>query len=59
MRFLNLSENSDTYLYGESYRSDILTFSPAANRSNVSNRGDFPFIISFMVDFGTLVICST
>lgn len=59
MRFLNLSENSDTYLYGESYRSDILTFSPAANCSNVSSRGDFPFIISFMVDFGTLVICST
>lgn len=51
--FLKSSENSDTYLYGESYRSDILTFRPFASCSIMSIRGLFrPATISSIVDFG-------
>ena len=50
------SEISDTYLYGESKRSVIRTFRPDASCSNVSSRGDFPFMISLIVDFGIPVM---
>lgn len=51
--FLKSSENSDAYLYGESYRSDILTFRPFARCSIMSIRGLFrPATMSSIVDFG-------
>ena len=52
MRFSQSSEISDTYLYGESYMSDILTFRPLASFSIVSIRGLFlPATMSPTVDF--------
>lgn len=58
--FLKSSENSDTYLYGESYRSDILTFRPFASCSIMSIRGLFrPATISSIVDLGTPVRSDT
>ena len=60
MRFLQSSEIADTYLYGESYRSDILTFRPFASFSITSIRGLFrPATISSIVDFGTPVRSDT
>ena len=48
------------YLYGESYKSEIRTFSPLANCSSVSKRGDvLPPIISLSVDRGTPVRIAT
>ena len=58
-RFKESSEFSDTYLYGESKRSVIRTFRPDASCSNVSSRGDFPFMISLIVDFGIPVMSDT
>lgn len=58
--FLKSSENSDTYLYGESYRSDILAFRPFASCSIMSIRGLFrPATISSIVDLGTPVRSDT
>ena len=58
--FLKSSENSDTYLYGESYRSDILTFRPFASCSIASIRGLFlPVMMSSTVDFGIPVRIDT
>lgn len=58
--FLKSSENSDTYLYGESYRSDILTFRPFASCSIMSIRGLFrPATMSSTVDFGIPVRIDT
>lgn len=58
--FLKSSENSDTYLYGESYRSDILTFRPFASCSITSIRGLFlPVMMSSTVDFGIPVRIDT
>lgn len=58
--FLKSSENSDTYLYGESYRSDILTFRPFASCSIMSIRGLFrPTTMSSTVDFGIPVRIDT
>ncbi len=60
MRISQSSETSDTYLYGESYRSDILTFRPFASFSITSIRGLFrPATISSTVDFGTPVRSDT
>lgn len=48
------------YLYGESYRSDIRTFSFRANCSRVSRRGDVrPLMISLSVDRGIPVKIET
>ena len=58
-RFMESSEISDTYLYGESKRSVIRTFRPVASCSNVSSRGDFLFMISLIVDFGIPVMSDT
>lgn len=56
MRFSQSSDISDTYLYGESYRSDI----PFASFSITSIRGLFrPATISSIVDFGTPVRSDT
>lgn len=58
--FLKSSENSDTYLYGESYRSDILTFRPFASCSITSIRGLFlSVMMSSTVDFGIPVRIDT
>lgn len=58
--FLKSSENSDTYLYGESYRSDILTLRPFASCSITSIRGLFrPATMSSTVDFGIPVRIDT
>lgn len=54
-----MSRNVDTYLKGESYRSEILMFNPAAICSIVSIRGIFPFIILLIVDFETPVKIDT
>lgn len=60
MRFSQSSDISDTYLYGESYRSDIRTFRPLASFSIVSIRGLFlPATISSTVDFGIPVRSDT
>lgn len=57
---MDLSENSDTYLTGESYRSDIRTFKPIANRSNVPILGSvLPSKISSTVDLGMPVRIET
>lgn len=48
------------YLYGESYRSEIRTFSFRANCSRVSRRGDVrPLMISLSVDRGIPVKIET
>ena len=58
--FLKSSENSDTYLYGESNKSVIFTFNPIANCSNVFIRGSLrPLIISLIVERGNPVITDT
>lgn len=55
-----MSENPDTYLYGESKRSLILIFNPAANCSIVSILGLMsPILISAIVDLGIPVIMET
>lgn len=60
MRFSQSSEISDTYLYGESYRSDMRTFRPFASFSITSIRGLFlPATISSTVDFGIPVRSDT
>lgn len=53
------SENSDTYLYGDSIRSEIVIFIPLAISSRVSMRGMVPFKISPIVERGTPVILDT
>ena len=60
MRFSQSSEISDTYLYGESYRSDMRTFRPFASFSITSIRGLFrPATMSSTVDFGIPVRSDT
>lgn len=50
----------DTYLYGDSKRSDMRTDKPLAKSSNVSAVGDvFPLMILCMVDLGTPVLIDT
>ena len=53
------SEISDTYLYSDSYRSEIRIFKPFARASSVSMRGILPFMISPIVDLGIPVRIDT
>ncbi len=58
--FGKLSENSDTYLKSDSYRSEIWTFRPFASASKVSIRGLVrPDMISDIDDLGMPVRIST
>ena len=60
MRFYAFVRDPGQFLYGESYKSDMESFNPAARRSIVSILGLIrPDRISSIVDFGSPVMAAT